>query len=171
MFMAFNGGQSNASDAGLSGAFDNVRLVTTDTTDIWDFEPITTIDPVTGKRVVVTAFMDGRVNNFDPGAPVAAYPNDAGQEARGFIVYEIFEGGSGVYALVVTPEAIAAVPELPEQNTLIAETQTERLRITFWRLTSGEFQLNVIRPSGKTYVLIFPHLISGGGGYTSFEYD
>lgn len=171
MFITFNGGQSNASDAGLSGAFDNVILTTIDGQDTWDFEPDTVIDPDTGERVVVTSFADGRVNNHDQGAPVAAYPHDAGQEARGFIVYEIFENSRGVLALVVPPEAIAAVPEKPEQNTLIAEGQTDRLRITFWRLSTGEFQLNVIRPNGKTYVLIFPHIVPGGGGYTSFEYD
>lgn len=171
MFIVFNGGQSNASDAGLSGAFDNIVFTTSSGVDTWDFEPDTIIDPATGKPVVVISFADGRINNFDQGAPVAAYPHDAGQEARGFIVYEIFENSSGVFALVVSPDEIAAVPAKPEQNTLIAEGATERLRMTFWRLSSGEFQLNVIRPGGKTYVLTFPHLIPGGGGYTSFEYD
>lgn len=173
MRVVFNGGQSNASDAGLQGAFDNITIATSGGSDTYDFEPPVTIDPVTGKRIVITylPFTDGRINNYDHGAPVAAYPHDAGKEHRGFIVYEVFESSQGVFAMVVSPEELAAVPEKPQQNTLIAEAETDRMSMTFWRLASGEFQLNVIRPGGKTYVLRFTDLIPGGGGYTSFEYD
>jgi hypothetical protein len=41
-FIAFNGGQSTASDAGLAGGFDNVVLTTTGGVTTYDFEP----DPV-----------------------------------------------------------------------------------------------------------------------------
>ena len=66
--------------------------------------------------------------------------------------------------------AFDEISELPETNTLIAETTTDNLVIYFWRLSSGEFQINVIQPNGKMYVLIFTVLDTGGGGYTSFEY-
>jgi hypothetical protein len=38
--VAINGGQSNATDAGLEGAFDNVIITTATGTDTYDFEPI-----------------------------------------------------------------------------------------------------------------------------------
>jgi hypothetical protein len=115
-------------------------------------------------------FRDGRINNYDTATPIAAYGLDMDDE-RGLIVYEIGSDSRGVWVLLVTPEEIAAVPELPETNTLIAQTETDNLVIYFWRLSSGEFQLNVIQPNGKMYVLIFTVLDTGGGGYTSFEYD
>ncbi|MGQ9888124.1 MAG: hypothetical protein ACUVSX_06475 [Aggregatilineales bacterium] len=170
MFFAFNGGQSNASDAGLAGAFDNVTVTTSGSTT-WDFEPQTTSkgkDAPTG----LLPLGDDRINNYDHGAPVAAYPHDSGRDERGLIVYGINnDDGRGFLAMVVTPEEIAAAPAKPAQNTRLAEGEVAGLKMSFWRLESGLFQLNVIRPSGKTYVLIFKDLIPGGGGYTSFEFE
>lgn len=114
-------------------------------------------------------FADGRINNRDTAAPIAAYGLDT-DGGTGLAVYEIV-GSSGVSVLLVSADAIAAVPEFPDSNTLIAQTSTENLVIYFWRLTSGEFQINVIQPNGKMYVLIFKALLNGGAGYRSFEYE
>jgi hypothetical protein len=111
-------------------------------------------------------FADGRINNRDAGAPIAAYGQDDG---RALIIYGISDGGAGFPALVVSAEDIAAVPAAPDANTLIASGMSGGLDISLWRLTSGAFQINVGQPSGKLYVLRFSEFVPGGGGYTSFE--
>ncbi len=94
---------------------------------------------------------DGRLNRYDLAAPVAVFPIPAAN-GTGLHLYAIGADGAGTLALVVTPEMIEAVPELPEMNTLIAATPDGA--IALYRLTTGEFQINA-----GTYVIVFRDLI------------
>lgn len=166
MYIAINGGQSTAADAGLFGAFDNIVITTSGGTDVYDFEPTNaaTSEPIP---------LDDRINNLDYAAPIAAYGQEYGTGndiERGLHIYDIWQNSKGTFIWQITPEQIAQVNSEPSVNTLIAETVTNNLVIYFWRLSSGEYQLNVIQPDGKMYVIIFTELITGGDGYTSFEY-
>lgn len=93
---------------------------------------------------------DGRINRHHIAAPVAIYPVEYGN-ATGLHIYRIDESGKGTLALTITPEAIAAVPQQPAENTLIASTPDGSLAL--YRLTTGEYQLN----AGE-YVVIFSEL-------------
>lgn len=107
-------------------------------------------------------FTDDRINNNDPGSPVAAYGHDF-EDGHGLVVYTPFHQ----LALAVTAAQIAAVPECPAENTLIAENTEMNVRL--YRLSSCEFQLMAPALDGvKTYVLIFDILYSHNG-YTSYE--
>lgn len=171
MFIRLNGGGSTVADEGLMGGFDNVVITTTSGSDTYDFETDPVIDPAptaTSLSPVSVPLhtLDDRINNLDAAAPVAVYGTQNGQ---GLVIYEIDANGNGFAVLAVSPAEIAAVPFSPASNMLIAQTTTARLSISFWRLASGEFQLNVTQPNGKTYVLIFTELVAGGGSYTSQE--
>lgn len=107
-------------------------------------------------------FTDDRINNNDPGSPVAAYGHDF-EDGHGLVVYTPFHQ----LALAVTASQIAAVPECPAENTMIAENAEMNVRL--YRLSSCEFQLMAPALDGvKTYVLIFDILYSHNG-YTSYE--
>lgn len=93
---------------------------------------------------------DGRINRSHIAAPVAIYPVDYGT-GTGLHFYAIDAAGQGTLVLTVSPEMIAAVPELPETNTLIASTPDGA--IALYRLTTGEYQVN----AGE-YVVIFTDL-------------
>jgi hypothetical protein len=123
-------------------------------------------DPGPAPADAAFRFTDGRINDRDAAAPVAAYGQD---DATALIVYAITDGGAGYPALIVPAEEIVAVPAAPEANTLIAQATSGGLDISFWRLASGEFQINVAQLDGKLYVLRFNALVPGGAGYTSFE--
>lgn len=92
--------------------------------------------------VPTPTFLDGRINNYDPGAPIAVYPAYGGLH----IYY-----ADGRLALAVTQEQIEAVPNKPDTNTLIAEFGP----IAVHRLQSGEFQVVSPTQDGKYYFLIF----------------
>jgi len=68
------------------------------------------------------------------GMPLASYCRN-----NGFHFYLIDENSRGILRLIVSREQIDAVPEKPEHNTLIAESE-EKIRL--YRLTTGEFQVN-----------------------------
>lgn len=93
---------------------------------------------------------DGRINRHHIAAPVAIYPVDYGT-GTGLHLYHIDEAGKGTLALTVSPEAIAAVPAQPAENSLIASTPDGSLAL--YRLTTGEYQVN----AGE-YVVIFTEL-------------
>ncbi|MBN2472468.1 MAG: hypothetical protein JXN59_17205 [Anaerolineae bacterium] len=103
-------------------------------------------------------FVDGRLNNFDMAAPVAVYPQ-AFANGVGMRFYAINSAGEGTLTLEVTPEMIAAVPDQPAENTLIASTPDGS--IALYRLTTGEFQVN----AGE-YVITFSDLYAGASYYT-----
>ena len=81
-----------------------------------------------------------RLNAQDIAAPVAIYPVDLGT-GTGLHFYAIGADGTGSLALVVTPEQIATVPAMPATNTLIARSADGS--ISLYRLTTGEFQVNM----------------------------
>ncbi|GAB4572615.1 MAG: hypothetical protein Kow0077_12520 [Anaerolineae bacterium] len=105
----------------------------------------------------VAGIIDGRINAYDIAAPVAVYPAHYA-DGTGLHFYAIDDAGEGDLVLEVTPATIAAVPELPAQNTLIASTPDGS--IALYRLTTGEFQVNA-----GSYVIVFSQLYSGAPYY------
>jgi hypothetical protein len=95
---------------------------------------------------------DGRLNSGDLAAPVIVYPDGDG----GVKFYMLDENGDGQMVLHVTAEQIAAIASPPAANTLIAEGAG----IAFYRLATGEFQVNM-----GEYVVIFDALDAGAGFY------
>lgn len=107
----------------------------------------------------VTPVNDGRVGNV--GMMGAIYTNP-----ERIVVYGIDERGKGFTAAFVFAEDI---PEgIPVRNLLLAQSPDGRYAI--YRLTTGEYQVNVgPNEDGKVYVVIFEDL-SGSGAYTyTFE--
>jgi hypothetical protein len=91
--------------------------------------------PVPGVKVSngITHALDDRLDRRW-GVPLASYcRND------GFHFYLIDENSKGSLKLVITPEQLKALPEKPDQNTLIAESE-EHIRV--YKLTTGEYQVN-----------------------------
>jgi hypothetical protein len=99
-----------------------------------------------------------RVNHGDVAAPVAAYLIEYAS-GTGLHHYAVDSAGHGSLALEVTPEMIAAVPEHPDHNTLIASSSDGT--ISLYRLTTGEFQINA-----HDYVTVFHDLHPGAYHYT-----
>lgn len=109
-------------------------------------------------------FQDGRINRFDLAAPFAVYPHQDETGETGLVVYDAYHANT--LLLVVSAAQIAAVEEFPAVNTLIAESEDERVAV--YRLTDGQFQIMGPSQAGKTYVLIFPE-IRRNVEYTSSE--
>ena len=105
-------------------------------------------------------FLDGRINNNDPAAPVIVYGHDF-DDGRGLVMY----APNDREVLIVTPEQIAEVPDCPSSNTLIASNLAEG--IALYRLNTCEYQVNALTIEGKTYILIFDALYPMG--YQSYE--
>ncbi len=99
-----------------------------------------------------------RVNHRDVAAPVAAYLIEYAS-GTGLHHYAVDSAGHGSLALEVTPEMIAAVPEHPDHNTLIASSADGK--ISLYRLTTGEFQINA-----PDYVTVFKDLQPGTYHYS-----
>ncbi len=112
---------------------------------------------------------DGRINAYDLAAPVVLYGIDYGNGQRGLHVYAA--DGSGLL-FQVSAEQIAAMPECPESNTLIARDIARG--ISLYRLSRDSrrvcpFQLNAFAErAGRMYVVIFGTL-SAGSPYQSWE--
>lgn len=124
---------------------------------------------ITANPVAQPNFNDGRLNNYDPGAPVAIYGIDFGNGLGLHIYWNSNEDNEviGRLRLIVRPEEIANVPVSPARNTLIKKSKDGT--IAFYRLTTGEFQINVGPDfEGKTYVFIFTQ-IAANTGYESFD--
>lgn len=112
------------------------------------------------------AFFDGRINDYDTGNPVVLYGVKESNDIWGLEVYTT-DGDSLFY---VTPQQIAAVPECPENNSLIYEDDVTGISI--WRLpprtVTAEagaicpFQLNApASDPGKLYIIVFDTLYPG----------
>ncbi|MDQ7036321.1 MAG: choice-of-anchor R domain-containing protein [Anaerolineae bacterium] len=110
------------------------------------------------------AFFDGRINNYDTGNPIIVYGQAFEEGERGLTIYDT----EGVLLLVVTPAEIAAVPECPDTNTLIAASASTGVAV--YRLAgSCLYQVNApTGEAGKVYILIFNGLFANAG-YTSYE--
>ncbi len=87
---------------------------------------------------------DGRLN-VDPVAPAVVYPATAG-----FPIYAVGPDSKGTLSLAVTCADIAKISSNPAVNMLIKQTADGRIRL--YRLTTGEFQINVRQSSGLDYV-------------------
>jgi hypothetical protein len=105
-------------------------------------------------------FYDGRINNCDTGNWAVIYGHDY-DSGRGLLITDT-EGNT---LLQVSSEQIAAVPECPDSNTLIASGGG----VSVYRLAgSCDYQVNSPAADGKTYVVNFDTLYTDGG-YTSRE--
>jgi hypothetical protein len=113
---------------------------------------------------LVQIFTDGRINSYDTGNSVVLFGKPDEDDAWRLEVYNADQTGM---LFVVYPDAIAAVAECPESNTLIQSD--EATGISLWRLTERTvtaegvhvcpFQLNApSTEAGKTYVIIFDTL-------------
>ena len=110
------------------------------------------------------SFTDGRINNLDLAAPVVLYGRQYEDGGWGL---EIYADDSSGRLFGISPETIAAVPECPETNTLIAADRARH--IFFYRLSSCEFQLMApTREGGKVYIIIFSDF-NPNAGYHSHE--
>ena len=108
-------------------------------------------------------FRDGRINYRDPAAAFAVYPH---QDAAGELGLTFYDTYANQLLLEVSAAQIAAVPEFPAENTLIAASADGRVRL--YRLSDSQFQAMGPAANGKQYGVIFP-AISSGVEYTSFE--
>lgn len=105
------------------------------------------------------SFNDGRLNNNDPGATFAVYCKSGGIE-----VWAINSAGQGSLAFFATNDEIAAVPNPPDENTIIEEG----LGVRLFRLTNGSFQVvGVTDFEGKTYNLSFSACAGSAAGFTT----
>jgi hypothetical protein len=132
LFVVFNAGDQSSSYGDSAtpgveyiGAIDNVVIKGT----TYDFDAGSGAN---GQPIIY--FTDGRLNPHLQ-APAIVYCFTYGIQ-----IYEVrwLERARGQIMLFATEEDIAAVPEFPEENTLIKQNGIARL----YRLTSGEFQLN-----------------------------
>lgn len=108
-------------------------------------------------------FQDGRINRWDAAAPVVIYLADVDGET-GLNIYRVTENSAGVFVLQVTPADIAAIPDMPAQDTLIKAGDG----VQVWRLSSGDFRMIATGENGKTYVMTFGSL-GVDIPYTSYE--
>jgi hypothetical protein len=95
-------------------------------------------------------FTDTRINQTAD-QPISVYYDPQHDGSGGLRVYIILNS-KGYYSFTVTPAEIAAVPEHPAVNTLIKSVNGIRV----YRLTTGELQINALKPDGTDYVTIFP---------------
>jgi hypothetical protein len=120
----------------------------------------TVVPEPSSPEVPEPAFKDGRFNDWDTGSPIVVFPHET-ESGQGLVVYS----PEGVLLLVITAEEIAALPECPETNTLIASENN----VSFYRLTDCSYQFNAPSVDGtKTYVLILFGL-NADSGYRSYE--
>lgn len=162
LWLSFLAGTSGGTPwVGFDGWIDNVVINGT----TYQFRP----DGAGGSGVEppLFSYADGRINRFERVACAALYPVNVGGE-RGLHAYFAPQGpGETPYwelRLNVSPAEIAAVPEQPAANTLIATNDDSSL--AFYRLVSGEFQVNCRYPDGRPEeVIIFEDLTP-----TSFYY-
>lgn len=93
---------------------------------------------------------DGRLNIQS--ADVVLYPNGS----SGLDVYGVNADGSGFLVFSVSGAELAALPDCPATNTLIAANDPANPTIALYKLTSCQYQLNVgPDQDGKVYVYIF----------------
>lgn len=92
---------------------------------------------------------DGRLNSDSCGGDnFAAYVSSSDNGST----VQVWQA-EGELAFNVAPQTIASTPEQVETNTLVSASADETHRL--YKLTSGEYQLMVRKPDGKTSVMIF----------------
>jgi hypothetical protein len=86
--------------------------------------------------------------------PISATGEEAGEDYVGLSFWGINDEGDGYPAFYVSKESLDALPENPESNLEIA--RTDNGQIVFYKLTTGEYQVNIGPDSeGKVQVIIF----------------
>lgn len=86
--------------------------------------------------------------------PITATGEEAHGDYVGLSFWGINEQGDGYFAFYVSKEMLDALPENPEVNLEIA--RTDNGQIVFYKLTTGEYQVNIGPDSeGKVQVVIF----------------
>ena len=104
-----------------------------------------------------TGIGDGRINNKDAG-PVVVFPDNAG----GLHLYL----PNGLLVLTVSAAEFDAVGVPSGENAFVK--MDESIGLYVLRLTTGEYQVNMFMPEGKTYTLIFAAPYAGSP-YSSIE--
>lgn len=85
-------------------------------------------------------------------------------------IYCVDEKGDGYLGLKVTQEMIDEYPEELEENVKVADTDTCRVYVGFYLLTTGEYQLNIgPKPNGDVAVVIFDGMPPGNVYYRDFN--
>lgn len=93
---------------------------------------------------------DGRVNSADCARDTWALYVTA--EGNGFNI-QVWDTLLGQSVIFVFDDDIADLPANPSENTIIATSADGRMILS--KLTTGEYQLNVVEPDGKVSVLVF----------------
>jgi hypothetical protein len=109
-------------------------------------------DPVTDENGFVQFEPnDGRMNHSisDRAAPVASYCHDWGIEV--WQIDPVNATGINPPAIFVSWEEIEATGVPTDQNVLLAENNG----VAFYRLTTGEFQVNTTYADGKPFILVW----------------
>jgi FIMAH domain len=86
MFLVVNGGQSNSSDAGLAGGFDNIIITTSSGATIYDFEPdIPTVAEAADDLIAYINQLnaEGAINNGQTNALIRKVENALAKVGRG----------------------------------------------------------------------------------------
>ena len=145
--LKFEAGATGTSYTGFKGAIDNITVGVSGVAKTWDFEAV---GPVTSVSAVVPGsgfcgFGDNRINNDCAPITVAYCTADQGLDILG-----VDQGNSNGYEIIkVTKAAIDAVG-IPKTNAAVLGTFKN---VTLYRLISGYFQINTVRPNGKPYII------------------
>ncbi|MAU09626.1 MAG: hypothetical protein CL607_07385 [Anaerolineaceae bacterium] len=106
--------------------------------------------PVSGSGASGICGMDGRVNAADCARDTWALYVTA--EGNGFNI-QVWDTLLDRSVIFVFSDDIAQLPANPSQNRIIATSADGRMILS--KLTTGEYQLNVVEPDGKVSVLVF----------------
>ncbi len=75
-------------------------------------------------------------------------------------IYCVNANSAGVLGLVVTSADLAGIPDPPARNTLVAQSAV--CAVSFWVLTTGEYQVNIRNTAGKVFVIVMQDLAGSG---------
>ncbi len=142
-----NAGETEAASAGLSAPVSGSGIVTIDGGSL-NYSAVVVCPGQAAPSI--PAITDGRLlTTITVGAVYA--------DEDGVTVYAIDDKSVGKLALFVSAEELEALPENPDENLLVA--QSEDGKFTLYKLTTGEYQVNMGPDAeGKTQVIIFDAL-------------
>ena len=145
-----NIGNLGSQYVGFKGNLDKVVIAFSGLgTTIYDFEPEGVQRAASDSSSSVPGIPnDGRVNYPDYSGPIAVYEQD-----YGIHVYGIAPDSQGYLVLAVNAAEIEAIPEQPDDHTLIKEGYDG---VRLYRLSTGQFQVNSgPYGDGREYVVIW----------------
>lgn len=106
--------------------------------------------PVSGTGASGICGTDGRVNAADCARDTwALYVTPEGD---GYTI-QVWDTLLGQSVIFLFDDEIAQLPANPSENTIIATSADGRMILS--KLTTGEYQLNVVEPDGKVSVIVF----------------